>query len=323
MTEVIGQGAASDQLAASDLPVLERVADLLPTLRRSERKVADVVLSTPSEVLQSTMAQLAAMADVSEPTVMRFCNAIGIDGYQTFRLELARSLALGLPPTQSAITVADGPDLLISKVFDHTITSLDRARRRLDPDQIEAAISALATARSIIFFGFGASGIVAQDAQQKFPLFGVPCEAFVDGHQQFMAASMAGADTVCVAISNTGRTTGLIQAVQVASENDCTVIALTGEHSELYDLATIPLLVTTFEDTDAYTPTTSRLAALAVVDILATGVAMRRDPEHMERLRRMKTQLSDMRSISPRDRSGPAGHSAKETEPEDPAQFTR
>jgi RpiR family carbohydrate utilization transcriptional regulator len=284
-----------------DVPVLERISDRLLRLRRSERKVADVILSNPTDVLQSTMAQLAAMADVSEPTVMRFCNSIGMDGYQTFRLELARSLALGVPPTQSAIAIGDGSDLLISKVFDHTITSLDRARRRLDPAAIEAAITALEGASSIIFFGFGASGIVAQDAQQKFPLFGVPCEAYVDGHQQFIAASMALPGTVCVAISNTGRTTGLLDAVEMAKGHGCTVIALTGEQSALYDLATIPVLVTTFEDTDVYTPSTSRLAALAVVDILATGVAMRRAPEHMERLRDMKAQLSDMRSVSRRD----------------------
>src|SRR5437870_8894782 len=195
--------SVSPESTTSARPIVERISDLLPSLRRSERKVADAVLSNPSKVMRSTMAQLAALAAVSEPTVMRFCNAVGTDGYQTFRLELAQALALGLPPTHSAISVTDSPEMLISKVFDHTITSLDRARRGLDPAQVERAIDAIVDASSLFFIGYGASGIVAQDAQQKFPLFGIPCEAYVDGHQQFIAASMSGPETVCVAIPNT------------------------------------------------------------------------------------------------------------------------
>jgi hypothetical protein len=90
-------------------PILERISGLLPSLRRSERKVADAVLSSPGRIMHSTMAQLAALADVSEPTVMRFCNAVGTDGFQSFRIELAQSLALGLPATHSAISMTDSP----------------------------------------------------------------------------------------------------------------------------------------------------------------------------------------------------------------------
>jgi RpiR family transcriptional regulator, carbohydrate utilization regulator len=283
----------------SGSPILERISALLPSLRRSDRKVAEAVLDNPREVVHCTMAQLAALAGVSEPTVMRFCNAVGTDGFQSFRLELAQTVALGLPPTHSAIAISDPPELLVSKVFDHTITSLDRARRSLDPVRVLDAINAILNASSVFFMGYGASGIVAQDAQQKFPLFGIPCEAYVDSHQQFIAASMSGPDSVCVAISNTGRTVGILQAVEVALERGCTVIGLSGERGPLLDMASIPLLAATFEDTDVYTPSTSRLAALAVVDILATGVAMRRSNEHLTALRQMKVGLTSMRTGVP------------------------
>ncbi len=275
--------------------LLERITRELPTLRKSERKVADVVLTAPDAALGLTMAGLAETAQVSEPTVVRFCVSIGCDSFQDFKIELAQTLALGLPITHSSIRAGDSSADLTEKLFDHTITSLDRARRTLDPDAVERAVQAILRAGDILFVGFGASGIIAQDAQQKFPLFGVPCQAPVDFHQQFIAASMAGPRTVTVAISNTGHTEQTLTVAREAARAGSTVVSLTGRTSPLSRLADIALIARTFEDTDIYTPSTSRLAGLVVVDILATGVALRRPPEQQTAVRRMKAALAGMR----------------------------
>ena len=115
------------------------------------------------------MAGLAAAAGVSEPTVMRFCNAVGCPGFQAFKLRLAQTLALGIPVTQSAVGVDDGPADLVEKLFDHSISSLDRTRRSLDRDAIAAAIDLLAEADELLFVGFGASGIVAPGRPAAVP----------------------------------------------------------------------------------------------------------------------------------------------------------
>ena len=52
----------------------------------------------------------------------------------------------------------------------------------------------------------------------------------------------------------------------------------------------------TLENTNLYTPTTSRIAGLTMIDILATGTALRRGHEYIERVQSMKAQLSVMRS---------------------------
>jgi hypothetical protein len=49
--------------------------------------------------------------------------------------------------------------------------------------------------------------------------------------------------------------------------------------------------VDTSEDTDLFTPMISRLAHLAVVDVLATGIALRRGRVVDENLRRLKARL--------------------------------
>lgn len=75
--------------------MLNTIERLRPTLRSSERKVADYVLAQPNRAIRTPLARLAAAAGVSQPTVIRFCRAIGCSGFQAFKLDLAQSLAVG------------------------------------------------------------------------------------------------------------------------------------------------------------------------------------------------------------------------------------
>ena len=115
--------------------VIEVIRQSLDDLRKSERKVAETVLDNPQHILGATLAETAALALVSEPTVIRFCAAIGCEGFQDFKLRLARSLALGTLPTGSQLESEDTTSELIGKIFGYTISSLDwvrnaRSRRR-------------------------------------------------------------------------------------------------------------------------------------------------------------------------------------------------
>lgn len=279
--------------------ILEAVRQALPDLRKSERKVAERVLEDPARILNATLAEASALSEVSEPTVIRFCVAIGCTGFQEFKLRLAHSLALGTTATHSVLSKDDTTEGLVEKIFGYTITSLDWARSHIDTKALGEAVAVLSEARSIEFFGLGASGIVALDAQQKFPLFGVPCGAQADTHQQLMTASMMQAGDVAVVFSNTGHTIAIIEVAQVARSNGATVIGVSGSQSPLLDHCDIAVLVETLDNTDIYTPTISRIAALVVVDILSAAVGLRRDREHSKRFESMKQLLRNQRQFGP------------------------
>jgi DNA-binding MurR/RpiR family transcriptional regulator len=264
-------------------------------LRKSDRKVAELVLADPKRVVNATIAEAAEWAQVSQPTVIRFCASIGCQGYQDFKLRLAQSLALGMSATHSVIDANDSPAQVSERIFDYTITSLDWVRNHLDPVQVARAVDALTKANRIEFFGFGASGIVARDAQQKFPLFGVPCGAETDAHQQIMVVSNLKPGDVVVVISNTGATLAIIETARRARESGCLVIGIVGADGPLVEYCDITLKVETLENTNIYTPTISRIAALTVVDILSTSVALRRGEEHVELFTRMKRNLRYLR----------------------------
>jgi RpiR family carbohydrate utilization transcriptional regulator len=288
-------GKGANETGAAGGHVLDRLSRAVQTMRPSERKVASVVLADPGAVVSMSMAALAEAAQVSEPTVMRFCAGAGFNGFQAFKFGLAQALALGKPVTYSAIELDDEPAELITKIFDHTLNSLDGARRSLDPRPVADAIELLLAAAEVLFVGQGASGLLAQDAVQKGVLFGVPCAAPIDPHEAFMAAAMATPRTVVVAISNTGRTISVLDTAARAKRSGAKVIAVVGGPSPLLDLADIGIVLHTSEDTNIYTPTISRLAGLVLIDVLATGVAIRRGPQHLERLRQMKEALSAFR----------------------------
>lgn len=276
--------------------LLETIRQRLAAMRRSERKVAQIVLSDPEGVVRMTLAETARAAAVSEPTVIRFCEAVGCPGFQHLKLELARSSAFGTSPTHSVIAPQDSPQRITDKIFEYTLTSLDHARRRLDPLAVARAIDLLAGARRIEFMGFGASGIVALDAQQKFPLFGRPCGVATDHHQQYMLAMTMEPGDVLVAISNRGETQSLLQVVAAARARGVATLALTGRAGPLADAADLVLIVETLDNTNVFTPTISRIAALVVIDVLSTGVALRMFPEQTGRLAQMKRGLTRMRT---------------------------
>jgi len=73
--------------------LFKTLQDTYEKLRKSEKKVADYVMQQQSAVVQMRIVDLAAAAAVSEPTVVRFCRALGFDGFQDFKLTLAQSVA--------------------------------------------------------------------------------------------------------------------------------------------------------------------------------------------------------------------------------------
>ena len=66
------------------------ITDALPGLNKSERKVVEAILSDPESATGSSIASLAKRANVSEPSVNRFCKRFNTAGFPDFKLKLAK-----------------------------------------------------------------------------------------------------------------------------------------------------------------------------------------------------------------------------------------
>ncbi|WP_042302488.1 MurR/RpiR family transcriptional regulator [Paraburkholderia kururiensis] len=268
--------------------MLSQVEAMRDQLRPSERKLADYVLESPREVLDLSMTEVADRAGVSQPTIARFCRALGFSGFREFKIRLAQGVAAGVPAVYRDVRPDEPVPGVAAKVLDRTIGALIQVRNTLSSDAVAAAIALLAAARRIEFYGAGGSGIAAQDMQHKFFRLGMPSVAYSDPHTFLMSAALLGDGDVVVAISNTGRTRDIVDAAKAALAGGAKVIAITHGNSPLARIATVGLHANVDEDTDIFSPMTSRTSHLAIGDILAVGVALQRGPALAEKLRKAK-----------------------------------
>lgn len=267
----------------------------LPAMRRSERKVAEFVLSRPAEVIRMRIVDLAEQAQVSEPTVIRFCRAVGCKGFLDFKLILAQQLAASPSYGQIAITDTDSLAECTSKVFDSTVDTLLNVRDHLDLHRLDEAVKALCAANRVEFYGFGASAAVAFDAQHRFFRLQLATAAYSDPHLQNMSATSLSPGDVVVAFSQSGRTKAILDSIDLVKSNGAAVIALAPSKSPVAMAATIPINIDVEEDSQIYTPLSSRIAHLAVIDVLAIGVAQQKGPELQEHLRQLQANLNSLR----------------------------
>jgi len=277
------------------MDVIERVRAALGALSEAEGKVAMVVIADPRGFAQMPVDELAARAGVSKPTVVRFCRRIGFSGLRDFKLRLGVRSPEGVPFVHRTVQEGDSTSQLIANVIDNTVLAMQAFRHQAVEASYERAIEALKrTIRAggrAEFWGVGNSGIVAQDAQHKFFRLGAHAVAYADGHLQLMAATMLGQEDCALIISNSGRSRDVIEATELARRKGATTIAITASLSPLAREVDIVLAADHPEHHEHYSPMVSRILHLSVVDVLATGVALRLGPRLRVSLADMKRQL--------------------------------
>jgi RpiR family carbohydrate utilization transcriptional regulator len=278
-------------------PVLKEIEDRLDQLSRAERKVAELVLEQPEQAMHMRIVDLAVAARVSEPTVVRFCRAIGCDGFQNFKLALARSSSFSASGEPFALSELDTARDYTYKVFDATMATLQQVRDTLDPDAIEVAVDALCNARRVEFYGFGASSPVAIDAQHKFFRLQIASAALSDPHLQAMSAVSLSEEDVVVAISQSGRSTALLEAMDHVRDSGALIIGLAPAGTPVIERCSIPIPIDVEQVSgSSYTPLPSRIAHLLVIDILAVGVSKTMGEEVDRHLAKLNRSLQSLRA---------------------------
>lgn len=273
------------------MSLLGRIRTLLDDLPPSERRVAEVVLHRPADVASAPISQIALWASVSQPTVIRFCRRLKYGGLPIFKLKLAGELGAGIPFIHAHLAPSDDLAHVIGKVFDTALSGLTLGRHALRTECVAKAVEALHGASRIECYGLGNSGVTAQDAQMKLFRLGTPTLVCTDSQMQRVAAALLPADAVVLAISNSGRTKALLDAVKLARRSGATVIAITRSHSPLAEAADLLLPADVQENPEVYAPMVARLVHLTIVDVLTVALALRKGPGAITRMEAAKASL--------------------------------
>jgi RpiR family carbohydrate utilization transcriptional regulator len=271
--------------------MLLTIQNALAHLSPSERRVGQWILDHPREAAGITLARLAGECQTSEPTVVRFCRHVGLRGFRELAIRLTEALSTPAAFVHRDVGPNDSTSDAVTKVLDASIQSLIEMRSQLSSMPIEAAVRAMKSARQIAFAGLGASGHVARDASHKFFRLGIPCTSLRDTTMILQFAAIAQADDVIVLLSHTGRWQELARAAQLARERGATVIALTNPESDIAREAGLLFPCRLIEDTSVYTPMSSRLAQLALLDAIQVALALAQGEVASDNLRRSKNAL--------------------------------
>ena len=271
--------------------MLSEINRSLPDLSPAERQVGEWIVTHPKEAVGATLAHVADACGTSEPTVIRFCRRVGLRGFRELGIRLTESLVNPSNFVHRDVQANDSPSDAIIKVMDASIKSLIDMKTSLSRMPVDEAVEALAKARQIAFAGLGASGHVAGDACHKFFRLGIPCSTLMDTPMILQFAAIAEPADVLVLLSHTGRWPEFAQAARMATERGATVIAITNSESDLARAASILFPAQVIEDTSVFTPMSSRLAQLALLDAIHVALALTRGSGASDRLRRSKEAL--------------------------------
>ena len=279
------------------------IAGSVTTLPPSLARVARLVGDDPSAVVESTINELAARCGTSVASVVRFCRAIGFDGYAALRRALASELGRESAFSAHAgfgseIAVGDSLREATAKVAGLEALAIEETVSSLDYDVLEAVVDALDGAQRILLFGVGASRLVADDLGHKLLRVGRNAIVLSDAHEATASAVVRAAPTAAVGFSQSGSTIETVRFLEAARSAGAATIGVTGSSgSPLARVCDHTLFTHAREPQFRAGAMVSRIAQLALVDCIFLGVAQRRFDDTVDALRRTADAARSFRSV--------------------------
>ncbi|MGG8278433.1 MurR/RpiR family transcriptional regulator [Klebsiella sp. 141198] len=276
---------------AYSIDIISCITDRFMALTATEKRIAQFILDDVAAAAAMPIAELARLTDTSQASVTRFARALGCKDVRELKMKLAQSLAIGQR------FILDVPDLEgVQGIYESIISVLETNRRALDLAALKRAVEWISDARQVLALGMGGgSTICAQEIQYRLFRLGLPVVSQSDGLLVRMMSSAVTAKDVVIVLSLGGYTKEMIESAAIARQYGAKIVAITPPETPLAAQADLLLPLLVSENDYIFKPSASRYAMLAMVDVLATELAMANKPQAKDRLRRIKLALDDHR----------------------------
>jgi DNA-binding MurR/RpiR family transcriptional regulator len=258
--------------------VILQIKSQYNTFNETEKKVAEYIINNPSNIIYSTISQVAEQLDVADATIFRFCKKINLKGFQDLKITLATEFTKGTNSyANEQIDATDNEQTIINKVFNANITALNDTLHSVDSRLIEKAANEILSADQIVFYGNGGSGAVAMDAHQKFLRTGLRVSVYTDNHLQLMSVAQLTKKDLIIVFSHSGSNLNMINLLDIAKENGTKSIGITSfSRSPIGEKVDISINAISQETGYQFEAFASRIAHLTLVDSLYISVMLKR-----------------------------------------------
>ena len=262
-------------------------------MSRVERRIADLILSQPDRFVTLTMAELSAQERVSQGSINNFAKKFFACGFSALKLHVAAQLAPSadspLPDVlPQAVKTCMQNNIELTSSFFETTTQLN------DEDVLARVVQRILSAHKIDIYGVYHSGITARDLCFQLISLGIPANYVEDTYMCAVSASMLDENALVIAVSSSGRTSEIIDAVEIAKENHAGVVCLTTNPlSPLAKISDDVLLSARREGAGDHVGHT-RMSQLFVIDSLTSYLQtiLQDDPAKRDRLRKFNISHS-------------------------------
>jgi RpiR family carbohydrate utilization transcriptional regulator len=261
-------------------------------LKTAEKKAADYILQYPDQIFDLSIVDFAERAGCSEATIVRLSKRIGYEGYPELKADFrADEQDSGLFDYQD-LRVDDPPLEVMRKVFAAAAQAIVDTSSVIDQTAYQGALDALCGAGKIMFCGVGNAAVVSQEAYVRWCRIGFPAMTSPDPDIQLMQASQLTAGDVMVAVSYSGQTKTLLNAVAQAVGNGATIIAITNfPFSALAKRASFVLQTAVFSTYISGEIMSERLAQLCVIESLFINFLLKQEEKYIKQLNRSNESL--------------------------------
>lgn len=273
--------------------ILATTRFLLPTLSNAEKRVAEVVLEAPKEVTKMSLQKMAKRCKCGEATVVRLCKAVGVSGYSEFKRLLAAQIVVP-QETDEVMPAIFGRNMetIVESVFKVNILNLRKTLEVAAFEEYASACNMIAEAKKICFFAIGDASMPCLYASLRFRRIGYDCYADSDPDIQIINARNMKRGDVAVAISHSGRTKQVIEAMKIAQEGGAKTICITkAGKSELTRYSDVVLYNVTTDSSVDKEVIARRVAEQAMLDAIYMGVLQRMESNSFKRLQEVAENL--------------------------------
>lgn len=245
--------------------VIESIKMKYDKLFSAEKRAADYILANPGETIMMNISELAQISGTSEATVVRMCKHVGYQGYYQMRLLMSHDLG------KHRASYEENEVLNSSRrLFDFSAARIAALGESIDIETLVKAARLLRMSRMVFVVAAGNTSPVATDLGFRLERCGIPCSYSMIPEHFLNHVSLGTKDDTIIAISRSGASKQVVQAMELARKNNMHSIVISGErHTQLSEYADCVLqIVDKQKKTGVGVEPDSHLCEMAVSDAL-------------------------------------------------------
>ncbi|MDR1287083.1 MAG: MurR/RpiR family transcriptional regulator [Treponema sp.] len=268
-----------------------RLQSVYPSLKTAEKKAADFMLANPEKIAENNITEAAVMAGCSEATLIRITKRLNYGSYPELRSSIVGQREAepgsGGDILYAGLTADDSDRDVVRKVFMASVRAIEDSLDMLDMESYLGAVETIRRAQKVLLVGSGDALAVALSGCFKFARAGIDARCMYDFDSQLVQASQLSENDAVIAISHSGRTGTIHNAVKEAKLRKARIIAITNVPvSPLTKQADIVLLTASFMQNTMGEIMTKRIPELCIIESLYISLVKRNPALASEILKR-------------------------------------